>query len=542
MLYYCCSCITNTQLWVRVGGKHLCGLEVEVSFSFANYIGPAVLRSLRPHYEKEHFDAVKVADKIPAAIPEKSVQPEQKSTHVSPPAAINPAKAESPSAAIAPAKIELPYRVTDKIVTKENELLLATHHKHGTCLLTNETTTPLSCSGDERMHHEALVHPAMLIHPHPRRVLVIGGVVEATVREVLKHFLVPHVSWVDHSEELVEGARRLLPKQYGYEDPLERVKIKHMAAAGFMRFADHSKMHFDVIIIADDPGHLKREGYWEGTAGGESRSQVLQAAQGALNPGGIVAVYSGTLDANPWEDRNILRRFFPRVFFGTRFIPSSQSPVAYLYATRSEAPPDPASLLPEYIDARLRRTTIGDINTYDGLTHVHMFALGKDLRTEMEVHDKKAREAAANQIVVGQTPPELLHAPYNEKPFPRVDIKGESITREFYGCDEHVMHAKNIKLVVEEAVAKMHGRLLFLEVRNLETRNVTGAREDLEVISAVAITEGGSVSLHVWPKYQYAAAHVTNFNNWAVADEVMNHFFNEFGTSFLRHCLQRYKC
>jgi len=44
-----------------------------------------------------------------------------------------------------------------------------------------------SSEKDEFIYHEAMVHPAMLLHPHPRRVLIMGGGEGATAREVLKH-------------------------------------------------------------------------------------------------------------------------------------------------------------------------------------------------------------------------------------------------------------------------------------------------------------------------------------------------------------------
>ena len=40
---------------------------------------------------------------------------------------------------------------------------------------------------DETFYHEMLVHPAMLMHENPKRVLVIGGGDGGAVREVLKH-------------------------------------------------------------------------------------------------------------------------------------------------------------------------------------------------------------------------------------------------------------------------------------------------------------------------------------------------------------------
>ena len=40
---------------------------------------------------------------------------------------------------------------------------------------------------DEFIYHEMLVHPAMLAHPEPRRVFIVGGGEGATLREVLRH-------------------------------------------------------------------------------------------------------------------------------------------------------------------------------------------------------------------------------------------------------------------------------------------------------------------------------------------------------------------
>ena len=43
-----------------------------------------------------------------------------------------------------------------------------------------------SCTGDEFLYHEALVHPAMIAHPNPENVLILGGGEGATTREVFR--------------------------------------------------------------------------------------------------------------------------------------------------------------------------------------------------------------------------------------------------------------------------------------------------------------------------------------------------------------------
>ena len=42
-----------------------------------------------------------------------------------------------------------------------------------------------SCTGDEFLYHEPLVHPAMLQHNSPKHVLILGGGEGATAREVI---------------------------------------------------------------------------------------------------------------------------------------------------------------------------------------------------------------------------------------------------------------------------------------------------------------------------------------------------------------------
>mmetsp|Transcript_42960 Transcript_42960/g.90246 ORF Transcript_42960/g.90246 Transcript_42960/m.90246 type:complete len:925 (+) Transcript_42960:227-3001(+) len=61
-------------------------------------------------------------------------------------------------------------------------------------------------------YHEALVHPSMITHPHPKRVAIIGGGEGATLREVLKHNTVEEVVMVEIDEELVSLMKTYLPE------------------------------------------------------------------------------------------------------------------------------------------------------------------------------------------------------------------------------------------------------------------------------------------------------------------------------------------
>ncbi|MCE4605792.1 MAG: fused MFS/spermidine synthase [Desulfurococcales archaeon] len=100
---------------------------------------------------------------------------------------------------------------------------------------------------DEKVYHEALVHPPMLLHPNPRRVLILGGGEGATAREVLKHNTVEKVVMVDIDRELIEIAKKLLPEwhQGSFDDV--RLELLISDARKYV-FDMAGKEEFDVII------------------------------------------------------------------------------------------------------------------------------------------------------------------------------------------------------------------------------------------------------------------------------------------------------
>ncbi len=80
---------------------------------------------------------------------------------------------------------------------------------------------------DEYIYHEALVQPAMFVHPNPKRVLICGGGEGATLREVLRHPGVEKAYQIDIDGELIEVAKQHLPEwhQGAFEDKRSEVVI-----------------------------------------------------------------------------------------------------------------------------------------------------------------------------------------------------------------------------------------------------------------------------------------------------------------------------
>jgi len=103
-----------------------------------------------------------------------------------------------------------------------------------------------SAEADERVYHESLVHPAMLLHGQPKSVFIGGGGEFATAREVLRHKSVERVVMVDIDKVACDMCREHLPEwnDGAYEDP--RFTVIYEDAKGWVENCNET---FDVIIM-----------------------------------------------------------------------------------------------------------------------------------------------------------------------------------------------------------------------------------------------------------------------------------------------------
>lgn len=102
-----------------------------------------------------------------------------------------------------------------------------------------------SAQVDERIFHETLVHPALLTHPRPKKVLILGGGEGATLREVLRHACVEQATMVDLDRELVEISRRYLPEWSSGAFLSSRVKLLFREARSYV---ERTRQKFDAVI------------------------------------------------------------------------------------------------------------------------------------------------------------------------------------------------------------------------------------------------------------------------------------------------------
>ncbi len=114
---------------------------------------------------------------------------------------------------------------------------------HGKLLLIDGMT--MVSERDEFVYHEMIAHPAMFLHPKPRRVLVIGGGDGGTVREVLKHKSVESCTLVEIDGLVVSASRKYIPQTAGaLSDKRARVLI-----ADGVKFVAETNEKFDVVIV-----------------------------------------------------------------------------------------------------------------------------------------------------------------------------------------------------------------------------------------------------------------------------------------------------
>jgi len=103
---------------------------------------------------------------------------------------------------------------------------------------------------DEFIYHEMIAHIPLIIHPEPKKVLVIGGGDGGTVREVLKHESVEEVVLCEIDREVIEASKKYLPSvSYKLSDK----KVKIFAEDG-SEFIKKYNNYFDAVIIdSTDP-------------------------------------------------------------------------------------------------------------------------------------------------------------------------------------------------------------------------------------------------------------------------------------------------
>lgn len=202
------------------------------------------------------------------------------------------------------------------------------------------------CQLDGTTHHEVLAHPALLSHPDPRRVLLLGGNAGGVLREVLRHPGVEHVVVVEPDPALVYHARQHLAdwSAGAFADP--RTRLVHSEIRTWLQAPGEPA--FDVVI-ADLPEPLDG-----GPAARLFTLEAFTAAARLVAAGGLLAWGAGpAVITRPdllASCRATLQTLFPIVRTATVQLTTTLEPRAVLLASHSL---DPKALEEADVAARM---------------------------------------------------------------------------------------------------------------------------------------------------------------------------------------------
>jgi spermidine synthase len=220
---------------------------------------------------------------------------------------------------------------------------------------------------DEYIYHESLVHPALITHPSPREVLVIGGGEGATIREVLRHSTVEKVIMVDIDRELVELCQKYLPEwsEGAFSSPKTDLVFEDAR-----HFVEQTRERFDVIISD------LTEPIYQGPSVFLFTEEFFLNIFEALKEDGLFVIQAGSADPSYNQFFcslvKTLKKVFPIVWPYWTFVLSFSTPWGFVLASKTK---DPLKLDEKEIAQRMAERAVKRLKYYHPGFHQSYFAL-----------------------------------------------------------------------------------------------------------------------------------------------------------------------
>lgn len=206
---------------------------------------------------------------------------------------------------------------------------------------------------------EMAVHPVLLQHPDPRRVLILGGGLAGQVAEVLKHPGIEQVDYIEQDPALISFVEGSLSAETraSLRDP--RVRIEPQDAGTFLRRRSRA---YDVVLMnVGEPINAQMNRFYT--------EESFRRLAEHLRPGGILSfsVPGGGDMVGPAHARLLgsLDQTLQRVFPAVRAIPGERA--RFFIANEAESLLLEPSALAARIDARgldlihVRSDTLDDL-------------------------------------------------------------------------------------------------------------------------------------------------------------------------------------
>ena len=228
-----------------------------------------------------------------------------------------------------------------------------------------------TCTGDEFLYHEPLVHTPFVLHGQPRRILIAGGADGGAAREALKWNDVEEILLVDIDGDAINACRQFLPEihQGSLDDPRVRIEI----GDAFDVIANTSGWD---VIIADLTDPIE-----SGPAFKLFTREFFLHCQNALAPGGLFVNQAGSQSPPLLEPLARTAKTIASVFRETSVatvnVPTYGSAWGLVVASDKplEQRPDP-----DQVDQLLRRATSSPLRMFDGRTLLGLLQPSKLVR------------------------------------------------------------------------------------------------------------------------------------------------------------------
>jgi spermidine synthase len=165
---------------------------------------------------------------------------------------------------------------------------------------------------DEWIYHEMICHPAVNYHPHPEKVLIIGGGDGGTVREFAKYDFIKKIDLVEIDAQVIEQCQKFFPQiASAYADP--RVNI---FTEDGITFIHHKHCEYDIVVIdSTDPF---------GPAEGLFTTQFYEHLNAILEDNGIFVAQAESMYFFP----DVVTKMYQKIqaIFGNAFLYNSFIP------------------------------------------------------------------------------------------------------------------------------------------------------------------------------------------------------------------------
>ena len=226
---------------------------------------------------------------------------------------------------------------------------------------------------DEFFYHENMIHPALVSHPDPRSVLIIGGGDGGSADEVFKHPSVKRIVLVELDKAVVDLSRKYFESVHhgSLDDP--RIEILIEDGLKYVREIGPRKGEtFDLIVLdLTDPLGPAAELY---------SPRFMAECKALLNEGGMFVLHIGPpvyahervsgLMKNLSSVFNIVAPYFV-------YIPLYGSLWGMACASDTR---DPRQITEAKVDDIIRERSLSNLQYYNGATHEAGFALPEYLK------------------------------------------------------------------------------------------------------------------------------------------------------------------